>query len=271
VSALILDTETTTIDEPEVIELGWRLTTNFSQLLAGTYDDAFCGRFTPRKPAAFGAMAVHHILPEDLIDLPPSEGALSYAPSAPQYWIGHNIDFDWKALGCPLVNRICTLAMARHLWPECDAHNLSAITYFLFGATPQVRDRLRGAHSALNDVDLCAAILQRCIEVCGATSFSELYRFSELARIPTIGYTALSGVPATFSPQAHTHSTADVVGLTASFSQVGHAHDYVRFLNGLTGTVSIAGGAGVTVSTASSSISFASCGAAPNAVCTSRG
>jgi hypothetical protein len=46
----------------------------------------------------------------------------------------------------------------------------------------------------------------------------------ELARIPTIGYTALAGVPATFAPQAHTHSTADVVGLTASFSQVGHTH-----------------------------------------------
>jgi hypothetical protein len=82
----------------------------------------------------------------------------------------------------------------------------------------------------------------------------------ELARIPTIGYTALSGVPATFSPQAHTHSTADVVGLTASFSQVGHVHDYVRILNGLTGTVSIAGGAGVTVSTASSSITISAGG-----------
>jgi hypothetical protein len=82
----------------------------------------------------------------------------------------------------------------------------------------------------------------------------------ELARIPTIGYTALGGVPATFSPQAHTHSTADVVGLTASFSQVGHAHDYVRILNGLTGTVSIAGGAGVTVSTASSSITISAGG-----------
>ena len=48
----------------------------------------------------------------------------------------------------------------------------------------------------------------------------------ELARIPTIGFTALAGVPATFSPSVHTHSTADVVGLTASFSQVGHTHDY---------------------------------------------
>lgn len=185
-SALILDTETTTIDEPEVIELGWRLITDFSQLAIAAYDDAFCGRFTPRKPPAFGAMAVHHILPENLVDLPPSEGALSYAPSAPQYWIGHNIDFDWKALGCPPVNRICTLAMARHLWPECDAHNLSAITYFLFGATHAVRNRLRGAHSALNDVDLCADILKRCIEESGATSFEELYAFSERARIPSV-------------------------------------------------------------------------------------
>ena len=46
----------------------------------------------------------------------------------------------------------------------------------------------------------------------------------ELARIPTIGYTALSGVPTSFSPSVHTHSTADVVGLTASFSQLGHIH-----------------------------------------------
>jgi hypothetical protein len=82
----------------------------------------------------------------------------------------------------------------------------------------------------------------------------------DLARIPTIGYTALSGVPATFAPQAHTHSTADVVGLTASFSQSGHAHEYVRVLNGLTGTVTIAGGAGVTVSTASSSITISAGG-----------
>lgn len=39
-----------------------------------------------------------------------------------------------------------------------------------------------------------------------------------IARIPTISYTALSNVPATFSPSAHTHGTADVVGLTAAAS-----------------------------------------------------
>jgi hypothetical protein len=52
-----------------------------------------------------------------------------------------------------------------------------------------------------------------------------------IARIPTIGYTALSGVPSTFAPEAHTHSTSDVVGLTATFSQVGHTHDYAASIH----------------------------------------
>jgi hypothetical protein len=82
-----------------------------------------------------------------------------------------------------------------------------------------------------------------------------------LAAVATSGsYTSLQNVPATFAPQAHTHSTADVVGLTASFSQVAHAHQYVQVLNGLTGTVSIAAGEGVTVSTASNSITIAAGG-----------
>jgi hypothetical protein len=46
----------------------------------------------------------------------------------------------------------------------------------------------------------------------------------DIARIPVIGYTALSGVPAEFAPSSHTHSTTEVIGLTASFSQVGHTH-----------------------------------------------
>jgi hypothetical protein len=65
----------------------------------------------------------------------------------------------------------------------------------------------------------------------------------ELARIPTIGYTALSGVPATFSPSAHTHGTADVVGLTASFSQVGHTHS-TSDITGYTALPAQAGKAG---------------------------
>lgn len=37
-----------------------------------------------------------------------------------------------------------------------------------------------------------------------------------IGRIPTIGYTALSGVPTTFAPSSHTHSTTDVISFTAA-------------------------------------------------------
>jgi len=50
-------------------------------------------------------------------------------------------------------------------------------------------------------------------------------------RIPTISYTALSNVPQTFAPSAHTHSTADIVGLTLGPVQA-HTHttaDIVAF------------------------------------------
>ena len=39
-----------------------------------------------------------------------------------------------------------------------------------------------------------------------------------IARIPTISYTALSNTPTTFAPSAHTHSTTDVVAFTAAAS-----------------------------------------------------
>jgi exodeoxyribonuclease X len=183
-TAIILDTETTTIEDAEVIELAWERFDTFSQLASHSTVDRLHQRFTPLKPPAFGAMAVHHILPEDLVGLPPSEGAASYISSVTDYLIGHNIDFDWKALGCPTIPRICTLAMSRKLWPECDAHNLSAMVYFLFGANATTRARLRGAHSAAEDVSLCASVLGRCIEASGVKSFDELYAFSEHARIP---------------------------------------------------------------------------------------
>ena len=54
-----------------------------------------------------------------------------------------------------------------------------------------------------------------------------------VSRIPTISYTALSNVPQTFAPSAHTHSTADIVGITA----FGGAAAPVQSVQGRTGDV----------------------------------
>lgn len=55
------------------------------------------------------------------------------------------------------------------------------------------------------------------------------------ARIPTISFTALSNVPATFAPSAHTHSTADIVSFTAAAAAAAP----VQSVQGRTGAVTL--------------------------------
>lgn len=180
-SAIIIDTETTGFDNPEVIELAY---VNYPE------DEGDCGfraRFKPSRPIEWGALATHHILPEDLVDCPASEGAFARVPEV-DYFIGHGVDFDWGILGRPQVKRICTLAMARNLWPEVDSHSLSAMTYFISEDKSAARERLRNAHSALADVLLCADLLKVICAVAKILpdDLERLYAFSEDSRIPRI-------------------------------------------------------------------------------------
>lgn len=183
-SALILDTETTGIDEPEVIEMAW-----LGPLTLGPLEGPMgptCGgsqSFRPSKPISLGAMATHHIIDSDLLDCPPWQGWI--APAGIEYLIGHNCDFDWKALGQPNLKRICTLALSRHLWPQLDSHTLTAMTYHIYEPA-HARAMVRAAHSAVADVTLCHHLLGRIwIEVGKPCDWEAMWQISELARVPT--------------------------------------------------------------------------------------
>ena len=179
-SAVVLDTETTQkIDTPEkpleVVELAY--------MNAEPPYEVVSRRYKPLVPSAWGAVAIHHILPEDLADCPPSRDAKKDLPQA-DYWVGHNIDFDWRALGCPPVRRICTLALSRSLFPDLDSHTLSAMTYYAQGATAKTREKLRNAHSAGADVALCLELFFFLRNQTKASTFEDLWNLSEEARIP---------------------------------------------------------------------------------------
>lgn len=182
--ALIFDTETTGIVDPEIIEAAWIEPIFTDHLRLNEIADSYIGRFKPSKRISLSAMSVHHIMDEDLENCPPSSDFK--LPDDITYLIGHNVDFDWEAAGKPVVNRICTLALSRYLWPELDSHNQSAMLYFL--ERESARDGLRGtAHSAAQDVRNCLIILAHIINKFGdVDSWGMLWKHSEIARIPTV-------------------------------------------------------------------------------------
>ena len=180
-SIIVLDTETTGNEPPEVIELAY----GWLDVLQLELHHPHVERFCPSKPLAFGALATHHILSEELIGQPPSS---TCKLPAVDYIVGHNCDYDWKALASPPVKRICTLAIARALYPECDSHSLGAMLYRLHPSPREARELLKGAHSALTDVSLCAYIL---CEMANQHSLAwvepeSIWEFSEKCRIPKV-------------------------------------------------------------------------------------
>lgn len=182
--AIILDSETTGTEAPEPIEIAWADADECRDEAAAA--TVHVERFSPTKPISLGALATHHILDEQLADLPaPSTFKL---PEGAQYLIGHRIDFDWEAIGKPEVKRICTLAIARKLWPDLDSHSLGALMYFI--DRHSARERLQGAHSAVADVANCACLLRCVIRKIGRfDGWEAMWQFSEAARIPdAIGF-----------------------------------------------------------------------------------
>ena len=186
-NALILDTETHDMNGYP-IEIA-HVPCDFNKLgVLQIVDDLLFDKFySCPEPISFGAMAVHHIIESDLIGKP------SYntfrLPQGVTYLIGHNIDYDIKAVqkcdNSIQVKGICTLALSRMVWPDVPAHNLSALYYMIAGGTDQTRKELRNAHNAAADIMFTATILRELIKLTGIKDMQSLYLLSEKARIPT--------------------------------------------------------------------------------------
>lgn len=183
----IFDVESTDRENGEIIEAAWlRVGSMERPILPLEAEIAWTQRYKPSKPTSFGALAVHHILPIELEECPPSSEFK--LPEDCAYLVGHSIDFDHKCAGSPPnVRRIDTCAMARALWPDADSHGQVALIYRLLGATAFTRDLVRGAHGAVTDVKLNLLLLIRILEAKPEiVTWESLHAFSEEARIPTV-------------------------------------------------------------------------------------
>ena len=186
--AIILDTETHTLNG-QPIEIAYapieihdaKITLDKSQLFDQLYQ--------ADEPISYAAMAVHHILETDLADQP--HYTTFKLPAETQYIIGHNIDYDIRAIQkCGVdtssIKAICTLALARKVWPDAEAHNISALIYMITKGSEKAREMIRKAHRADMDIILTANILMHIVHHLKINSIEELYEASEDARIPRI-------------------------------------------------------------------------------------
>lgn len=172
---LAIDTETHALKDPQAVEVAWL------ELDAPTDQRrSFSSLYKPSAPITFGAMAEHQITDDDVSNAPPSGSFV--LPDGVQYIVGHNVDFDWQVIGKPNVRRICTLALARHLWPDLDSHSLDAIMWAKFGA----RCRDLKWHRAEHDVRHVCALMPLIRESAGVSNWGALWQLSEVARVPVV-------------------------------------------------------------------------------------
>lgn len=178
VNAIVLDTETTDLDEPQPVEVAWIRLNGPTNLTA---IEEFRQRYKPSKPITLGALATHHILDEELVDCPPCS-EFNF-PSGVEFIIGHNVDFDWQVIGMPIVKRIDTVPICRKLWPQADSHGLGAMLYLL--ERPIAKELLKDAHSASSDALCLVRILGHVLKAIGnPQTWDEVWKYSEAARIP---------------------------------------------------------------------------------------
>lgn len=143
----------------------------------------------PERPISYGAMAVTGICPEDVANKQCHTAVVTHhMPEGAAYIIGHNVNYDIQVaknagVDTSQYKAICTLAIARKLYPDTD-HKLGALLYqFLYG---EARKYARDAHSAATDVRFCIQLLRLFCNQAGITDMQSLYEFSEASRIPEV-------------------------------------------------------------------------------------
>jgi len=190
-TALIFDTETHKL-HGEIIEAAWMNVKLQDNRLSSDFQYYGSQRYKPSEPINLVAMAVHNIVDEDLEDCPPSSKFQFPAGAEVEYLIGHNIDYDIDAVkragvDTSNIKSICTLAMARYLWPKLESHKLSVLAYFIHPRNEHknARQLIKEAHGAFTDVQMTLLLLDEIRKQRGIHTFEELYEFSEMTRYPT--------------------------------------------------------------------------------------
>lgn len=117
----------------------------------------------PGIPMPPEARAIHHIGDLELVDAPsPDVGLLALGKGDPDIFVAHNAAFEQNFYTGGEKPWICTLKIARRLWPECPSHTNQCLRYWL-GIELDYALAMP-PHRAAPDAYVTAHILQRALD-----------------------------------------------------------------------------------------------------------
>lgn len=176
---LLADTETTGVSPSDrMVEVAWLLISDDFEVL-----DEGHSLINPQRPIPAGASAVHGITMKDVENAPTADEYFydvlgNKLGSVDAIFTAHNAPFDMRYFGPYLPDatpQMCTLRLARKLYPNVDNHKLATLVYAL--ELNVDKDRF---HSADGDMIILMPLLGKMTEDFGYT----LWDLFEAANTP---------------------------------------------------------------------------------------
>ncbi|MDB5448067.1 MAG: hypothetical protein JWQ97_3384 [Phenylobacterium sp.] len=164
----VIDFETTGMEPPaEVVEYGYcDLIGDGGEWTVGFPVSRLCGVETIPPEVR----AVHHITLAEVGDAAHFDPAeVINGEGGPSVFVAHNMDFELKFLGDPLLPVICTYKAALRVWPDAPSHSNGALRYWLEDQgliTGLNHATAMPPHRAGPDAYVTAHILKALLTVC---------------------------------------------------------------------------------------------------------
>lgn len=111
----------------------------------------------PGRPIPAAVSAIHHIVDADCVGAMSQDEAVRFATVGADIVAAHHWDFDRQFVRTSLPF-ICTLKVARSVWPDLESHANQAIRYAR-GICMSAEERMQAAHRAGFDTWITAHIL----------------------------------------------------------------------------------------------------------------
>ena len=178
IKAIVLDSETTGFRAPDVIEVAYLELKALEEYLNPSdilkKKNEYQSYFNTNKVIEAGAHLIHGLTKADLAGFSKFKFSALGVHESVEYIIGHNISYDYRVMGKPSGYRyICTLKLAKLLFPGLDSYKLNAVMKEFF---PEMYTKLvEDYHSALVDCKLCVAIIAVAVSEFEINSYEELY------------------------------------------------------------------------------------------------